>query len=80
MKISKIRVVSSSRIHFESAKIYFLVRRRRLSFEASLPIVRGFVIFHYLAVYWKVFFPRSAEIDLSFFFPVKTFPISGAAI
>ena len=42
--------------------------------------MRRFLVFHAPSCLRKVLFPTSAATDLSFFFPVKTFPISGAAI
>ena len=42
--------------------------------------MRRFLVFPAPSCLRKVFFPTSAATDLSFFFPVKTFPISGAAI
>ena len=42
--------------------------------------MRRFLVFPAPSCLRKVFFPTSAATDLSFFFPVKTFPISRAAI
>ena len=42
--------------------------------------MRRFLIFPAPSCLRKVFFPTSAATDLSFFFPVKTIPISGAAV
>ena len=42
--------------------------------------MRRFLVFRAHSCLRKVFFPTSAATDLSFFFPVKTFPVSGAAL
>ena len=42
--------------------------------------MRRFLVFPAPSCIRKVFFPTSAATDLSFFFPIKTFPSSGAAI
>ena len=42
--------------------------------------MRRFLVFPAPSCLRKVFFPTSAATNLCFFFPVKIFPISGAAI
>ena len=60
--------------------MFFLVRRRRLIFGGDLRIKRCFLVFPAPSCLRKYFFLTLAATDLIYFFPVKTFPMSGAAI
>ena len=80
VSITKVAMVSYSRIHFSLEKLSLLVRQRRLVFGGNLRIMRRFLIVPPPSCLRNFFFPTSAATDLNVLIPVRTFPISVAAI